>query len=113
MRTNNPYVSDDPGLRDRECSSGQRVERGMGANNFYVSDDPGLRDPLSRPPAPSVAGSRRMDDPGTRFAYGGTLQPTCKLASRTWPMFDDSKHRWDEFKARTVSMVRRAGHSDR
>eukprot|EP00920_Eleutheroschizon_duboscqi_P032098 GHVT01077418.1.p1 GENE.GHVT01077418.1~~GHVT01077418.1.p1 ORF type:complete len:187 (+),score=4.57 GHVT01077418.1:415-975(+) len=28
-------------------------------------------------------------------------------------MFDDSKHRWDEFKARTVNMACRAGHNDR
>eukprot|EP00918_Siedleckia_nematoides_P061021 GHVU01133184.1.p1 GENE.GHVU01133184.1~~GHVU01133184.1.p1 ORF type:complete len:120 (+),score=10.57 GHVU01133184.1:329-688(+) len=40
-------------------------------------------------------------------------QPARKLAARTWPVFDDTKHRWDEFKARTVNMARRAGHSDR
>ena len=35
-----------------------------------------------------------------------------KLAARQWPIFDDRKHRWDEFKARTVNMARRAGHGE-
>ena len=28
---------------------------------------------------------------------------------RPWPFYDDKKHRWDKFEARTVNMALRAG----
>eukprot|EP00918_Siedleckia_nematoides_P055625 GHVU01121447.1.p2 GENE.GHVU01121447.1~~GHVU01121447.1.p2 ORF type:complete len:252 (+),score=25.21 GHVU01121447.1:105-758(+) len=64
-------------------------------------------------PAPSKAESRRMDDPGTRVATPTSPKPLRKLASKPWSVFDDTKHWWEEFKARTVNAARRSGHDDR
>ena len=47
-------------------------------------------------------GTRPLDTPGRRRVeirvtpFQLTLK---KLASRPWPVFDDKKNRWDEFKA--------------
>ena len=51
-----------------------------------------------------------MDTPGSRKIKQSSIQtPAKKLTGRPWPLYDDKKHRWDEFKARTMNMALRAG----
>eukprot|EP00918_Siedleckia_nematoides_P004571 GHVU01010206.1.p2 GENE.GHVU01010206.1~~GHVU01010206.1.p2 ORF type:complete len:108 (+),score=1.30 GHVU01010206.1:247-570(+) len=68
---------------------------------------------LQGDPAPSRTESRRMDDPGSRLVTHRSPKPARKLASKPWSVFDDTKHRWEEFRARTVNAARRSGHDDR
>ena len=62
--------------------------------------------------APSKAGSRRIDDLGSQVRDQLSPKPIRKLASKPWPVFDDTKNRWDEFRARTVNAARKWGHND-
>jgi hypothetical protein len=65
-------------------------------------------------------GSRRApdfayaDDSGYGGMYGTPRGPNpYKMTNRAWPLFDPDKHRWDEFKARTVLKALRMGANER
>ena len=62
--------------------------------------------------APSKAESRKVDDIGTRLPDQHSPTPVRKLASKAWRVFDDTKNRWDEYRARTVNAARRSGHRE-
>jgi hypothetical protein len=54
------------------------------------------------------------DDSGYGGTYGTPRGPNpYKMTNRAWPLFDPDKHRWDEFKARTVLKALRMGANER
>jgi hypothetical protein len=109
-RVNSAVVGENTGLRTPEARR-RTIDRNEG-----VGVTPGLgvtrAASIRGDPAPSRADSRRVDDQGSRLVTHQSPRPARKLASKAWPVFDDTKHRWEEFRARTVNAARRSGHND-